>query len=60
VTKNFGQNFQLRLEISLIDIVFVYRNYVIPLLTLKNHVFTPFMPYLALIWPSLGQTGKKV
>jgi len=30
--------------------VFVYRNYVIPLSALENHVFSLFGPYLALIW----------
>jgi len=36
------------------------RNYVIQLSDLENHVFLWFGPFLALIWPNLGQSGLKV
>ena len=52
------QTSQLRLEISLIGSI-CNRNYVIPLQALKNHVFSMFRPYSALIWPTSGQSGMK-
>ena len=49
-SSTFSETFQLRLEISLIDSIFLHRNYVIQLLALKNHIFSLFGPYLALIY----------
>jgi len=37
--------------------VIVYRNYIIQLPTLKNHVFPMFVPYSAPIRPSVGLKG---
>ena len=40
--------------------VIKHRNYVLLLLALEIHVFSMFVPYSALIRPSLVQSGLKV